>query len=210
MLTCHIWPTGRLTVLGTSLTAELFLLDIQGTHLDLLYCQYEASWWLPGGHIGPTWGHVAQDLSLILVLGRAFHSSGRGMWIKKRVDWYCGDAAMNSTVLSSCSCAAHISPGESFDRNAWLSLYGSLKMSLQSVIPSSRVPSPTQTSPSPRPVLLTSITRNVCHRKSKTVIQIFYSLVEDLAANCWEDYQISFSLMQPTCVKMKVLLGALH
>lgn len=91
---------------------------------------------------------------------------------------------MNSTVLNSCSCAAYISPGESFDRNAWLSLYGSLKMSLQSVIPSSRVTSPTQTSPSPGPVLLTSITGNVRHRKSKAMIQIFYSLVEDLVANC--------------------------
>lgn len=163
MLACHIWLIGKLTGnLGTPLPAYLFLLDIQGTHLVVLHCQYEGSWWLPGGHVGPTWEHVAQAL-LLLVLGKAFHCSGRGMWIEKRVDWYCGNAAMNSTVLNSCSCAAHISPGESFDRNARVSLCSSLKMDSQSVIPSSRIRSPTQTSPSPRPVLLTSITRNIRH-----------------------------------------------
>lgn len=139
----------------------------------------------PGGHVGPTCDHIAQALPLILVLGKAFHFSGRGMWVRKRVDWYCGNAAMNSTVLNSRGSAARISPGESFDRNTWVFLYGSLKMGLQSVVPSSRITSPTQTSPSPRPLLLTSISRNIRHRKSKTMIQIFYSLVDDLVANCW-------------------------
>lgn len=156
--------------------------------------------------MGPTWEHVAQARSLSLACGEAPCFSGRGVRVR-RVDWYSGYAAMNSTVLNWRSCAAHVSPGQSFHINASVSLCGHLEMGSQSVTPSCNITPPTQTSRSQRPALLTSMTTNTRHQKSRTVIQIFYSLVEDLVANCWEPYQLSLSLMQPTCVKMKALIG---
>lgn len=195
---------GKLTASGGPLTTQLFSLDFQGTQLDMLYRHFEAFWWLPRGHMGPTWDHIAQAQPLSLVHSKTSCFSGRGVQVRRRVDWYCGYAAMNSYW---CSCAAHVSPGQSFDINVSISLYERSEMGLQSVTPSSSITPPSQTSPSLKPALLTSITRNTRHQKSRTMIQIFYSLVEDPVANCWEPYQLSLSLMQPTCVKMKALIG---
>ena len=80
---------------------------------------------------------------------------------------------MNCTFLNWHSCAVHVSPAQSFDRIAWVSLYGWWEMGSQSVTPSCRIMPPTQTSPSLRPVLLTSVARNIHHQKSRTMIQIF-------------------------------------
>lgn len=199
---CMLYKAHRqINCLGGTLYHTTLLIGFPGTQLGVLYCHFESLWWLPWHHMGPTWECISQAHPLSLAHGKASCFTGRDVWVRRRMDWYCGYTATNDTVLDWCDCAAHVILGQSFDLNAWVSLYGHSEMGSESVTP------PTQTSLSPRPALLTPMTRNTQHPKSRTVIQIFYSLVEDLVANYWEPYPLSLSLTQPTCVKMKALIG---
>lgn len=158
---------GQINFLGGALYHTTLLTGFPGTWFGVLYCHFEPFWRLPWHHMGPTWECISQAHPFSLAHGKASCFTGRGVWVRRRMEWYCGYTATHDTVLNWCSCAAHLSLGQSFDLNAWVSLCGHSEMGSESITP------PTQTSLSPRPALLTSMTRNTQIQKAGSWFRFF-------------------------------------